>query len=233
MSSFSFDGTAGASQSSSKSKLAGNEIHIVKFDDCEIKDITGVQDPSKTFKNLILKFSNKDGYFEHTVWEPKSTDFQRPEPKEYNGNKIQSPSNVETMNLIFKHAFDTISPAIAKQIDEGKKLSAKDWDELRKLVKQILDKGKGTELALKLGKNNKGEAVIPSFPTSISKEGKVYISNNFIAPVEDGKHKLFFSAKEVARMTNEKTAKPASIDSQTSLGSEDLGGDSLDLNLEL
>ena len=40
--SFSFNTTAGASQSTVKPKLAGNEIYSVKFDGVEIKDIENV-----------------------------------------------------------------------------------------------------------------------------------------------------------------------------------------------
>ena len=76
---FNFNATAGSSQSTSKPRLKGNDIYTVKFDECEVKDITGVKDPTLTYKTLVIKFSNEDGVFEHTVFEPRSTDFERGE----------------------------------------------------------------------------------------------------------------------------------------------------------
>ncbi len=77
--SFSFNTTAGASQSSAKPRLAGNDIYNVKFDGCEIVDIKGVKDPDKVYKVIKLKFSNGDGIYEHTVFEPRPEDFTRTE----------------------------------------------------------------------------------------------------------------------------------------------------------
>ena len=56
MSAFSFNTTAGASQSAAKSRLTGNDIYTVKFDGCEIVDIKGVKDPSMTYKVLKIHF---------------------------------------------------------------------------------------------------------------------------------------------------------------------------------
>ena len=83
---FNFNATAGSSQSTSKPRLKGNDIYTVKFDECEVKDITGVKDPTLTYKTLVIKFSNEDGVFEHTVFEPRSTDFERGETEFTNKN---------------------------------------------------------------------------------------------------------------------------------------------------
>lgn len=212
--SFSFSTTAGASQSSVKARLVGNAIHAVKFDGCEIQDIKGVKDPSQTYKVIKLKFSNDDGSFEHTIFEPKDSDFVRGESKyiDKNGveNKIPQASNVENMMLLFKHAIDIISPEVAKEIDNGtKNLGAADWDGLRKLVSQILDKNKGAELEIKLIKNNKGEGVFPGFFSAINREGKAYVRNNFM-----GKS-LAFTSYEASKINNEATAKPTKVEEFT------------------
>ena len=210
--SFSFNTTAGASQSSTKSRLAGNDIYDVKFDGCEIVDIKGVKEPDKIYKVLKLKFSNEEGTFEHTVFEPRPEDFTRGESeyttKEGKKEKIPQASGVENIMLLFKHAIDSIAPAIGKEIDNGtKNLGAADWNGLRTLVAKILDSGKDKEFQIKLLKNNKGEATFPGFFSGITKEGKAYVRNNFIGT------KLAFSTYEITRINNEATAKPTSVSS--------------------
>jgi len=211
MGSFSFSETAGTSQSTAKPRLEGNNIYSVKFQGCELQDIVGVKDPTALYKVLKLKFSNEDGTFEHTIFEPKENDFDRRET-EYTKNgkveKIPQPSNVESMMLLFKHAIDAINPTIAKQIDDGSKnLGAKDWDTLRALVAKILDAGKDSETHIKLVKNNKGEAAFPGFFAGLTREGKAYIKNNFIGD------KLAFSTYESQKIKDAAGAKPTTAKS--------------------
>lgn len=234
MSGFSFNTTAGASQSTIKPRLAGNEIYTVKFDGCEIQDIVGVKDPTMTYKVIKLKFSTDDGSFEHTVFEPKSTDFERTEneftDKTGKKSKIPQPSNVESMMLFFKHAIDSINPTVALKIDSGAaNLNAASWEDLRKLVANILDAGKGTSFKIKLLKNSKtGEATFPGFFASIRKEdNKAYVKNNFIGP------KVAFSSYEVERIKKEASATPtrtASSAINADLAPEVDNGDGLDMN---
>lgn len=213
MSGFSFSTTAGASQSTAQARLSGNDIYTVQFDGCEIVDIKGVKDTSMLYKVLKLRFANADGTFEHTIFEPKSTDFVRTET-EYTDkvtgkiNKIPQASGVESTMLLFKHAIDSLNPSIASAIDAGtQNLGAKDWDDLRILVSKILDAGKGKTTHIKLLKNNKGEAQFPGFFAGISREGKAYVKNNFIG------EKLAFTPYEVTRINNEATAVPTKVSS--------------------
>lgn len=219
--SFSFSTTAGASQSSTRPRLAGNEIYTVKFDGCEIVDIKGVKDPDKVYKVLKIKFSNNDGTYEHTIFEPRQEDFTRGENEYTDKNgvkgKIPQPSGVENMMLLFKHAIDIINPTIAKQIDEGtKNLGASNWDGLRELVSKILNAGKGATCQIKLLKNSKGEATFPGYfsgltkPDPITGKSKAYIRNNFIG------EKLSFSTYENQRIAKELEAKPTRINSFSS-----------------
>lgn len=213
MSSFSFETTAGASQSTTKPRLSGNHIYSVTFDGCEIQDIKGVKDPDKIFKVLKIKFSNEDGIFEHTVFEPKPEDKDRGVSKytdKSTGEEktIPQPANTESMLLLLKHMIDAINPSIAKEIDNGtKKLGAKDWDGLRELVSKILNVGKGTTTKIKLLKKNTGEAQFPGFFASISQEGKAYIRNNFIG------EKIAFTSYEKTRVEKEESASPTKISS--------------------
>jgi len=207
---FTFNTTAGASQNTAKPRLSGNNIYDVKFDGCEIQDIVGVKDPTMTYKVLKVKFSNEDGTFEHTVFEPRAEDFDRRE-SEYNNTKtgklekIPQASNVESMMLFFKHVIDSVDPATAEKIDKKQaSLGASNWIDLRSLVARILDAKKGAPTRIKLLKNGKtGEATFPGFFTGLTKEGVPYVKNNFIGS------KIAFSTYEMKRISDEATAKPA------------------------
>lgn len=236
MSGFNFDATAGASQSTAKPRLQGNNIYTVKLDECSIEDIQGKKDVNALYKVLKIKFSNEDGTFEHTVFEPQSKDFDRGESsftnKNGNTEKIPQPSNVESMMLLFKHIIDAFVPSIAAKIDKNEqKIAAPDWDNLRKLVKKILDSSGGITSKIKLVKNKSGEAVFPGFFAGVSKEGKAYIRNNFVG------EKVAFTPYELTRIKNEANASPTNMSKETDLnidltevkGSEE----NLDLDFDL
>lgn len=232
--SFSFDATAGASQSTSKPRLAGNDIYTVQFDGCEIQDIQGVKDPTTVYRVLKFKFSNEEGTYEHTIFEPKEADFKRGESEftNKNGNKekIPQPSNVESMMLFFKHLIDAFVPEIAKQIDEGtKKIGAPSWDGLRDVMVKICDKGKGKISNIKLIKDKDGNARFPGFFASLTKEGKPYVRNNFIG------NKVAFTAYEQGRINNESNARITNMSDKGSFTPtvSDHVDDGLDLSFDI
>jgi len=232
MSGFSFDATAGTSQSTTKPRLAGNNIYDVKLDGTEIQDIQGVKEPTAIYKVLKIKFSNDEGSFEHTVFEPKPDDFKRTESefKNKNGNteKIPQPSNVESMMLLFKHIIDGFVPEVAALIDKKEKtLAAKDWDALRKLVASILEKGKDRTDKIKLITNNAGEAKFPGYFAGLSREGVCYVRNNFVGP------KVAFSAYEITKMTASSTAKITPVEDFIPETPQDTQDNGLDLDFEI
>ena len=233
MSSFSFDATAGTSQSTSKPRLAGNDIYTVKLDGAEVQDIQGVKDTSVVYKVLKIKFSNEDGTFEHTVFEPKPDDFKRGETefKNKNGNteKIPQPSNVESMMLLFKHIIDGFVPTVAEKIDKKEKsISAKTWDDLRNTMVKIFEIGKGNENKIKLIKSNAGEARFPSYFAAVSREGVAYVRNNFVG------QKVAFSPYELTKITAAATAQPSKVESFTPEVENDSATDtSLDLDWDV
>lgn len=205
---YSFDGTAGSSQSTVKPPLAFNTIHEVVFDGCEIKDVVGVKDPSQTYKQLVFKFSNDSGAYEHTLWEPKPDDFKRRETETTNKNgnkeKIPQPSNFESLMLFCKHLLDTLNPKEAIAIDKKeKKIGAANWDDFRTLIVKLFTPGKGTTTKIKLIKNSKDVASFPPYFASLTREGIPYVRNNFVG------NKIGFSDAEVKKMKNN-AAKPQS-----------------------
>lgn len=228
---FSFAGTAGTSQNTTKPKLTGNNIYDVTFDGCEIQDIAGVKDATATYRVLKFKFSNDEGTFEHTVFEPRPEDFERKETdstsKDGKKNKILQPSGVESMMLLFKHIIDAVNPTLAQQIDSKEKnLGAKDWETLRILVKKSVDTGKGISTRIKLLKNKSGDAIFPGFFAALTKEKVAYIRNNFIG------EKVSFSSYEVERIKNEANAKPSRVEAFVPTKEDDDDLDTINFNVE-
>ena len=197
MMNFDFGMTAGASQSTARKQLEGNNIYDVKFDGCEARDFAGVQDPTRSFKVLDIKFSNEDGYFTDTVWEPTEQDMQ-----DSQGAFGPQPSNIKQMMLKFKHLIDAVNPDLAKKIDSGEqKLNAPSWDALRQFMVKATTPGIGTATKIKLIKSNKGEARFPYF-ANYNKAGQLYMSTNFI-----GDH-IFWTNKELNKIKQANEAKP-------------------------
>ena len=223
---FNFDETAGLSQSSTRKPLEGNMIHDVIFDGCEARDFTGVQDSSKTFHVLEIKFHNDNGFFTHTVWEPREEDAQ-----DRQGAFGEQPSNVKVMMYTFKHLIDAVNPELGKKIDsKEEKITVSSWEALRKYMVENTASGIGTETKIKLIKNNRGEAMFPYF-LNYNREGKLYMSTNFI-----GKG-VFFTTKELDRIKKANTAVPTPVSKGGNLDVFDIpatsNSDDDDFNLDI
>ena len=214
MNGFNFNITAGASQSTFKPQLPGNEIHEVTFDGASTEDIQGKKDPTQVYKVLKLRFSNEKGQFEHTIFEPRPEDFERGENKTTRNGEVSTfptPSNVESMMLLLKHVIDAVLPSVGKKIDEGEvTLGGKNWEQLRTNVVTVLEKGKGATTKIKLLSDNKGNPRFPGFFTGLNQEGKAYIRNNFVG------NTIGFTSYEKTRIDNAANAKPT--DMSESLG---------------
>lgn len=214
--------------SNSRKQLEGNKIHEVTFDGCELRDIQGVQDASKVFKVLDIKFSNEEGVFTDTVWEPKDTDMQDT-PNSFGG---MNPSNMKQMMFKFKHLIDAVNPELGKAMSlpkddpNHKEFNISNWDSLRKFMVQATENNKGAKTKIKLlsrtRKNQDGterqEAQFPGFFLSYSRDGKLYMSSNFIG------NNIFFTNKELNRIKNSQTAAPTTVEKENK-ASEDFNFD--------
>lgn len=197
---YSFDETAGNSQNSARKLFDGNAIYDVTFDGCEARDIQGVQDPTKVFHVLDIKFSNPTGYYTHTIFEPNPED-----ATDRQGPFGPQPSNVKAMMLLFKHLIDAVNPTLGQAIDKKEKnLNTTSWDALRQLMVQATEPGKGTSTKIKLFKNNKGVATFPFFAT-YTKDGRLGMQTNFIG------NNIFFTNKELDRIAKYTEAKPTEV----------------------
>jgi hypothetical protein len=109
---FDFSFTAGNSQSGTRKQFEGNAIYTVKFDGCEYREFTSQE--GVDFKVLDIKFSNEDGQYTKTFFEPKDSD-----SKDTQGVYGPNPSNVKQMMFALKHLIDATNPELSKKIDKG------------------------------------------------------------------------------------------------------------------
>ena len=194
--------TAGVSQSGTRKQFVGNEIYTVKFDGCEYREFTSKD--GANFKVLDIKFSNEDGQYTKTFFEPKDSDFQ-----DTQGTYGANPSNVKQMLLALKHLIDAVNPELGQKIDKGEEKIAKNtWKGICDFIVDNTKEFIGKETKIKLIKNNKGNAEFPGFFASYSREGKLYMNTNFIGD------KIFFTTKELNRIKAQETAKPTEIASE-------------------
>lgn len=198
-----------------RKQLEGNKIHEVTFDGCEMRDIQGVQDASKVFKVLDIKFSNDEGYFTDTIWEPRDNDDQDT-PNSFGGF---NPSNVKMMMAKFQHLIDAVNPELSAKMrlpktdPNHKDLSASSWDGLRKLMVEATKPGIGKKTMIKLmdrvrkdqNGNERHESQFPGYFLSYNREGKQYMNTSFIG------NAIYWTSKELTRIENAKKATPTPV----------------------
>lgn len=208
---YSFDGTAGTSQNTSKPRLESNSIHKVKLEKVEALDIDGVKTAGAVYKVVKFRFSNDDGYYEHTVFELKPEDFTRTKKTitDKKTNKeilIEQPSNYENLTLFLKHLIDAFVPEVGAKIDKKEiNLSANSWDDFRKLIVKIFEKGVNRTSNIKLMETKDGEPRLPGFFSGLTKDGVAYVKNNFAGD------KVAFESYELTRINNKNSATPSSV----------------------
>jgi hypothetical protein len=200
---FNFSETAGLGESNGAQQLEGNKIHTVKFDGCEATDLKDGQ-----YKTLRIKFSNDEGVFTHTIFEPRDGDDQ-----DTQGTYGPNPAPLKEMITLLRHLGAAVSPNLVEALNTmPNNLS---WDQFRKKVVDASADGIGKTTKIKLFKREKtdvntGEkrvnAEFPRYIIAYDREGKLYMRTNFIGD------KTYFTTKELQKMQAEATAKPTSSD---------------------
>lgn len=203
---FNFNGSEIANVGASKGQLEGNKIHDVQFDGCEAVELK-----DGTMKVLRIKFSNAEGSFSHTIFEPKDGD-----DKDIDGMYGKQPSRIKEMMTLFRHLGNAVCPELVTFIDN---ISGNiTWDQIRKKVVEVTTPAIGTQTKIKLltrkrVDNNTGEthyeATFPSYFLGYSREGRLYMKTNFIGP------KTYFLDKELTAIKKQETEKPVAISNNT------------------
>lgn len=199
-----FEETAGNSQSTQRKQLEGNKIHEVTFDGVEARDFT--TQAGKDFHVLEIKFSNDEGYFIDTIWEPTEED-----TKDRESSFGPQPNNFLCLQYKIKHLIDAVNSELSTKIDNGEfSLSANSWDGFRNKLVEALSSSKGVKTKIKLNKDNKGYPIFPRYFLSYTRDTidlakkRVRMTTNFIG------NGVFFTQNELNKIQKQETAKPVS-----------------------
>lgn len=197
-----FSGNSTKGLGESKSALRGNAIYTVKFDGVE-----KVEMKNGEMHCLRIKFSNDEGYFNHTIFEPQPGDDQ-----ETDGAFGKNPSRVMETITTLRHLGASVCPELNKKIDEFTDKTT--WEQIRNIVVETTTPAIGTETKIKLMKRkyndpNTGEpreeAQFPRFFLAYNRDGRLYMRTNFI-----GKG-IYFSNKELDAIKKQDEAKPVAV----------------------
>ena len=201
---FNFNGSDIANVGASKGQLEGNKIHDVQFDGCEAVELK-----DGTMKVLRIKFSNDEGTFTHTIFEPREGDDQ-----DTDGMYGKNPSRIKEMMTLLRHLGHAVCPELPAYIDSIK--GSVSWDQIRNTVVEVTTPAIGTKTKIKLLAKKRtdpntgaerNDAVFPSYFLSYSKEGVLYMRTKFIGA------RLAFTDKELTQIKNQEKAKPVSVSS--------------------
>lgn len=199
---FNFNGLDIANVGTSKSQLEGNKIHDVQFDGCEAVELK-----EGTMKVLRIKFSNEEGVFTHTIFEPREGD-----DKDTDGMFGKNPSRILEMMTLFRHLGAAVCPELVEYINSIK--GSVTWDQIRKRIVEITTPAIGTKTKIKLLAKKRvdpntgverNDAVFPSYFLSYSREGSLYMRTKFIGS------RLVFTDKELTAIKNQENAQPVKV----------------------
>lgn len=184
-------------------------IYPVKFQGVEIREIQGKKDTSKTYKILTAKFEGENGYYNEDTFFPNEDSAKRNTYKNKEGHEVEMPSGFEQTMTYIAQLAGVLNPEGFKKMQEIS-FKFKSFDDVCKVLKQILTPKVGTECFIKLVGRNRDGRIQPALPriTALNKEGNVFTSDNFISLKQDI---LAFTEYEETQIKAYKNAKPTSI----------------------
>lgn len=193
--------------SNAQPRLKPWDIYNVKFSGARIETIQGRKDPSQTYTILKVRFDGEDGYYEESIFYPKSGDDVRPTYTSKDGHDYLGASSFDRTMTFLAQVGEVLNPeGFAKMQAASSRF--KSFDEVARTFIKITDPAKGKETKLKLvGRTQNGtyQAALPKF-VAISKEGKRFCCDNFVGD------KLFFTAYEEGKRAEYLNTKPTKVE---------------------
>lgn len=218
MAEFNFGGIQETSAVNSSKGLKPWGIYAVNFDGLELEEMKGKKDPSAVYKTIKMKFSGEDGVFSKNLFIPSTEeDAKRPEYENKDKHKYEGPSRFETFKWTLLQLAQVVNPEGYKKLQEQSS-KIRSMEDFIKLVVTVANAKKGAATKLKLTgrttEDGKTYAEIPRI-VSVSKEGKLYVSDNFVG------EKVEFTAYELEKVKAYNTAKPTDVESVVSKDTPD------------
>lgn len=220
MAAFNFTNT----KTSATVRLKPWTINPVIFKGVELK--TGTNKDGEVWKAIQFKFSGDSGIFEPMFFCPKDGGDQRPSGKTGDREWVM-PSQVEQLSFNIAHVVGTLAPA---NFEKLKKVSLNLPEDFEKLVKYVQDATKSavnTSTNIKLVADSRGYAAVPNVVNIHPTEGYCYLSDNWIG------ENLAFSAYEIKKMNQAKSAKPTNVDNDDLNTDSDKEEDNSDLDFDI
>ncbi len=193
-------------------RLKSWEIHKVKFMGCKVETLQGKKDPTATYKLLVTRFENDNGYYEERTFFPNDDSAERPKFKNANGHEYEGASNWEQIQTFIMQLLTNINPDKVKNFQAASS-KFKSFDDVCSALIKLTDPHKGKEVYIKLvSKTDKDGRINPALPRicGVNKEGVLFVSDNFISTKEGV---LGFSDYEEGQMKKLKSAKPTKMKS--------------------
>ena len=208
MSMFSMGGSIQAANiSTNNSNFIKAGIHEVVFKGIELVESADA---------AIVKFEAVDGSAIHNerLFSPRSGD-------RGSSSFGPTPSEFEQFLSKCKCIIRALDPELFEKIEkDGDKFSAPDFESFVKLLKKYLDKKVGATTHIKLIPTGKGSYVgFPGFPARLSKDGDLYIANNFIGD------NLVLTAAEVKKIEEVANARPTDMKKTDNSGLDEIADD--------
>ena len=200
---FSFNSVAGIKPTNAPAPLEGNKIHVVIFEGVESVDVTSTSN-GQTYKLMRIKFSNSEGQFVKTYFEPDDKADQPVISKTSVGDIVNPSPNVQMLYTL-KQLLAIANPAFNEKIDRGEVNDLSSWDSLRAAMVAATKDFIGQTCQIKLIKNSKGEAILPGTVVNFNKENQLYPASTVI-----GKN-LTWTKKEKERIEREASAQPTPV----------------------
>ena len=203
-------------------RLKAWEIHKVKFMGCKVEEIQGKKDPSATYKLLVTRFENEDGYFEERTFFPNDDSVKRPVFTNKEGHEYEGASNWEQIQVFIAQLATVLNPEGFKKMQDASS-KFKSFDDVCKALIKITDPSKGKDCYIKLSsKTDKEGRVSPALPriAGVNKDGELFTSDNFISLKEAGLSWSDYEERKRREFVNAKPSKMTSVDSEIVTGTD-------------
>lgn len=207
MSEFNFGSLATTQPTSNVQQLLKPwNIYNVKFAGARTETIKGKKDPDAVYNILKVRFEGEEGYYEESIFYPKSGDEKRPTYTSKDGHEYQGASSFDRTMTFIAQVAEVLNPEGFKKMQKAS-VNFRTFDDVAKAFIMITDKAKGKETHLKLVGRNQNGNIVPGLPkfVAINKKGEVFTCDNFIGD------KLFFTAYEEQRKNEYNSAKPTNM----------------------
>lgn len=128
----------------SKKGLRPYGIYLVQLKSIEVKEGQGKQDPTTTWKSLVLHFEGEQGTYQESLFYPNENSVKRYEGKRKDSKDVEFPyvlpSAFEQLKGFMLHIITVVGGDKAKELFVTKAPTCKSTDQFMQLFQAVLTK---------------------------------------------------------------------------------------------